>query len=414
MAVAEVQAINYILQSGLKSFRSDYFVDYLKQFEYIEDFYKKYGQLPDKVTFLSKFDNFKIFAVSDPKESILERLREEAFAKKLIPIYNKCSDMIASGNSIEAAKLLEDSISSIKKALTSESFKPVNITDYETKVKLYSKVKNDLELISTGYPEINRLIGGWSPEEDLVVLFARPGVGKSWMAIRFAYELVKQGKTVGFYAGEMSASKLSFRMDSFNTGTSNFKLQMGGVEEADYEDIAKQMSDLPGKMLVITPSELNGSASVSDLETFIEESKLDCLFIDQISLIKRDGRKKTGDAISQIANELRILQTVKKIPIFVVSQQNRASLQEGSVGIEHLAQADDIGQNATIVIAFEYDKESRHLIMNFVKSRNSEQARFVYMWDIDRGKQEYIPHEMANVDVKDTTDYGDQQGDQPF
>jgi replicative DNA helicase len=402
---AEVQSINFILDNGISGFKSDYFVDCLEQFNFLKDFVEKYNQLPDKLTFIDKYPDFKIFVVHEPREALIPRLREEVFAKKLIPLYNKCSDMIADGDSITAANLLADKIIQIKQSLA-DTTSSVDITDYNYKMSEYKKLKEGLVLMKTGFQEFDDLFGGWS-NEDLVVIFARLGVGKSWIAIRYAYELVKQGKRVGFYAGEMAAEKLSLRLDSFNTGTSNFSLLMGQLSEEDYSDIAKRLSSLPGKMLVLTPQQLGNSASVDDIKNFIEAEKLDAIFIDQISLMRRDGKKSTHDAISQIANELRVLQSIEQIPMFIVSQQNRSSLQDKEVGAEHIAQSDDIGQNATIAIALEYDKQTRLLTQNIVKSRNSSVAKFQYLWDIDKGRMRYIPQEAAVVDTKDTTDYKD-------
>lgn len=402
---AEVQSINFILDNGISGFKSDYFVDCLEQFNFLKDFVEKYNQLPDKLTFIDKYPDFKIFVVHEPREALIPRLKEEVFAKKLIPLYNKCSDMIADGDSITAANLLAEKITQIKQSLA-DTTSSVDITDYNYKMSEYKKLKEGLVLMKTGFQEFDDLFGGWS-NEDLVVIFARLGVGKSWIAIRYAYELVKQGKRVGFYAGEMSAEKLSLRLDSFNTGISNFSLLMGQLSEEDYSDIAKRLSSLPGKMLVLTPQQLGNSASVEDIKNFIEAEKLDAIFIDQISLMRRDGKKSTHDAISQIANDLRVLQSIEQIPMFIVSQQNRSSLQDKEVGAEHISQSDDIGQNATIAIALEYDKQTRLLTQNIVKSRNSSVAKFQYLWDIDKGRMKYIPQEASVVDTKDTIDYKD-------
>lgn len=410
--VSEVSALNYILSHGLSGFRSEYFVDFLEHFSFIQDFYNKYDAMPDRITFADKFPKFKMFEVSEPKDAVIDKLKEEAFAKKLIPVYNKCSELIASGDSIQAASILENQINKIREDLSDSDSEVIDITNFDYKVEAYEENKKKLTLFQTGFPELDKLLGGWS-NEDLVVLFARLGVGKSWVAIRYAYELVKQGKRVGFYAGEMSPEKLSLRMDSFNTNISNFALQMGKLDGVDYQDVAKKMSSLPGKMLVMSPKTLKRAATVEDIRRFIKREKLDCVFIDQISLIKRNGKKSTHDAISEIANDLRVLQSVTQIPMFIVSQQNRASMQEGEVGAEHIAQSDDIGQNATIAIALEYDKETRILTQNIVKSRNSSVAKFSYLWDIDKGRMTFIPHEDSLVETKDETNYEDTQG-RPF
>ena len=117
---AEVQSINFILDNGISGFKSDYFVDCLEQFNFLKDFVEKYNQLPDKLTFIDKYPDFKIFVVHEPREALIPRLKEEVFAKKLIPLYNKCSDMIADGDSITAANLLAEKITQIKQSLADE------------------------------------------------------------------------------------------------------------------------------------------------------------------------------------------------------------------------------------------------------------------------------------------------------
>ena len=130
---AEVQSINFILDNGISGFKSDYFVDCLEQFNFLKDFVEKYNQLPDKLTFIDKYPDFKIFVVHEPREALIPRLREEVFAKKLIPLYNKCSDMIADGDSITAANLLADKITQIKQSLA-DTTSSVDITDYNYKM----------------------------------------------------------------------------------------------------------------------------------------------------------------------------------------------------------------------------------------------------------------------------------------
>ena len=417
MSLVEPQSICYILQNGIKGFKREWFCDFKSHFDYIYSFVQKYGKVPDKLTFVDKFKDFKIFQVDDPFSSLVERLKEEARYKKVVPVYNKAYDLMAEGKSGEACKLLVEKISSLEKELSS-GLPPVDLTDPEVKKTLYKELKAGVTKFSTGRPELNEQFGGWN-SRDYVVIFARLGIGKSWLAEFFAYNLVKEGYRVGYYSGEMSAVEVSLRLDTFNTNNSNNKLYNGNFSDEEYEEVADSFSKLPGKFFVITPEELGNSASIDDLKRFIENQKLQALFIDQISLMKRNPKLSTIEAIGQLANELRVLQATTGIPFFIVSQQHRQALQDKDTKTKDdlmasISYSDSLGQNATLAFCLDYNSDNRILTLNLAKSRRSKPCKFSYSWDIDKGTLRYIPLTEDDPESQEEDDsFGDSE-ENPF
>jgi hypothetical protein len=140
----------------------------------------------------------------------------------------------------------------------------------------------------------------------------------------------------------------------------------------------------------------------------IERYELDILFIDQHSLM--EDERKGRDAItraSNISRDLKHLQTMKKIPIIAVSQANRKSVDkdEGGkrkvdLGLENLAQSDRIGQDSTIVIGIEKDKDTMKL--HLIKSRETVNGAVLqYHVNLDRGIFMYVPNENDGVTETD-------------
>ena len=407
--MVEVQCICKILTDpkSLRSFKSEWFTDYREHINYIQSFYQKYGRVPDKVTFIDKFRDFRCFDVQDPVQSLVDRLKEESRYKRVIPVYNRAYELIGAGKSDEACKLLVEKITALDRELSAGS-PPVDLSDPEVKKGLYKQLKQKVTKFSTGRPELDDHFGGWN-SKDYVVIFSRLGVGKSWLAEFFAYNLVKEGYRVGYYSGEMSAVEVSLRMDTFNTHESNRKMFNGNMSEGEYEKVADNFSSLPGKFFVITPEEVGGSATIEDLKRFIEGQNLDALFIDQISLMKRNPRLSTVEAIGALANELRILQSMTNVPFFIVSQQNRQSLQDKEAKskddlVATISYSDALGQNATLAFYLDYNLENKILTLNMVKSRRSRPQKFRYAWDIDRGLFKYIP-------MEDEGDAGDENSE---
>ena len=110
MAV-EAQAINYILEAKtVRGFKADWFTEFREHIDYINRFVNKYGKTPDKLTFVDKFKDFKCFPVEDPISSLVERLKEEARYKRVIPIYNKAYDLITDNRADEACKMLVEKL----------------------------------------------------------------------------------------------------------------------------------------------------------------------------------------------------------------------------------------------------------------------------------------------------------------
>ena len=134
--------------------------------------------------------------------------------------------------------------------------------------------------------------------------------------------------------------------------------------------------------------------ATSQLEAFIEKEKLDILFIDQHSLM--EDQRKAKDPVTRAANiskDLKNLQVLKRIPIITVSQQNRNMVDDDSViDVSHIAQADRIGQDSTVVVFLE--QKNHVLTMHLAKSRDTGAGvKLKYAIDLDKGISQFIPNE---------------------
>ena len=248
--------------------------------------------------------------------------------------------------------------------------------------------------VKTGFPELDKLIGGWERQEELATIAARPGVGKSWVLLKCAIAAVEQGLKVGLYSGEMSEQKVGYRFDTLVSHISNYSISKGNADiQNDYKRYIDSLKDkFTGSLRVLTPAMINGVAGVTSLRAFIEKEELDILFIDQHSLLEDD--RKAKDPVTRAANiskDLKNLQVIKKIPIIAVSQQNREKTENGAT-TANIAQSDRISQDSTILIFLE--QKDNILTLNLAKSRDSETGKFLkYAIDLNKGIFTYVPEE---------------------
>lgn len=395
----QLQTLNYLLDSHdsslliLNNLDKDFFSDYVDEYEYIVDHLNKYGNIPDKASFLSRFPNFDIIEVKESPSYLIDKLYDDKNTRALASIFNDIKDNLMSDNIDKAMEIYMNSTETMIKA---KHFESVDILKNISRYEDYLERCDDFDkyYVRTGFKELDEIVGGWDREEELATIVARSNQGKSWVLFKCAVAAVEQGLNVGIYSGEMSERKVGYRVDTLIANISNTALTKG--DRTVQNDYKRYLDDLPNKysgvLKVLTPNMIDGPAGVSALRAFIEKENLDILFIDQHSLLEDDRHARSPvEKASNISKDLKNLQVLKKIPIVSVSQQNRSSTENG-VGLEHIAQADRIGQDSTIVIFFEqkYGVMTLHLI----KSRDSANMKDItYLVDLNHGKFTYVPEE---------------------
>lgn len=396
----QLQALNYLLDSKDSKFISenslneDYFSDYKSEFKYISDHLNEYGNIPDKETFLSKFDNFDIIVVNENSNYLIKELLKDKNSRMMASTFNSIRDLLNKGDVNQAMNVFMHA--SENAATSVSSVKSVDILKDKSRYDAYIEKTRDFSkyYIKTGFRELDQIIGGWDRKEELATIVARSNVGKSWILIKTAIAAAEQGLTVGIYSGEMTPNKVGYRIDTLFGHISNRGLIQGNVElQNDYKKLIDSLDEkIKGTIKILTPAMINGPAGVSALKNFIETDNLDMLCIDQHSLLEDDRKAKNPvEKAANISRDLKNLQVLKQIPFVSVSQQNRNST-EGGTDLSHIAQADRIGQDSTVVLFFE--QKDGIMTLNLVKSRDSENGKKIqYALDFDKGNFIYIPND---------------------
>lgn len=406
----QLQVLNKILKSKDDSFitennlSEDYFSDYKEEFLFIKNHISSYGKVPDIETFLIKFKNFDIIDVGEDNSYLLSELIKDRNTRFLVGTFNDIRNALQN-NQID--KALDIYKSSIENQVTDVGIKSVDIISDTSRYDSYVERSRDFSkfYVKTGFAELDNIIGGWDRTEELATIAARTNSGKSFVLFKCAVAAAEQGLNVGIYEGEMSANKVGYRIDTLISHISNSGITHGNIEiQNSYKKFLDNIkSTVKGSIRVLTPTMISGPAGVCSLRSFIEKDHLDILFVDQHSLLEDDRHAKNPvERASNISRDLKNLQVMKKIPIISVSQQNRTSTENG-VGTEHIAQADRIAQDSTIVLFFE--QKDGILTMNLVKSRDSQNGvKIKYAVDFDKGVFTYIPNEEIPQDAEKVED----------
>lgn len=413
--LSQVQLISYIINTKDYSVISQnnlddkFFFNYKAEFNFIKNHYEQYRTVPDKLTFLNVFQEFDVVEVNEPLTYLLEQLYSDYNASYLATRFNKIKKMLEN-NETDAA--VDYFMKSTENLHVGSVMSCTNLLEDTSRYDRYlERTTNQSKFyISTGFPELDKIIGGIDRENEDFVISARPGQGKTQLLVKMACAASMQGLTVGIFEGEMSKDKIGYRVDTFLGHIKNSSMNRGDLYiQKEYERYIKSLAVSGyGPIKIITQNDVAGDMTVDALRAFIEKEHLDILFIDQYSLLedKRHG-KQEFERVGNIAKDIKSLQVEKHIPIISVSQMNRTKT-EGELDTSQISLSDKIPQYATILIMLEQkDQEEtdpnnpKLITLNITKSRDGGDHRKVqYGVNFNTGEWNYIPNEKDGITSK--------------
>lgn len=433
----ELQVLNKILKDKSLSIVTEnglddsYFPTFVEEYKYIQNHYNKYGAVPDRETFGTKFPEFDFLNVGENEQYLIDTLREEHAFTKLVPIVQKTADILQQ-DANKAINYLHKEIEPLMRESITIGGKDI-VKDSMERWDEYIRRKNldGLLGITTGLKELDELLHGWLPGEELVSIVGRPNEGKSWILLFFLMQAWKAGKRVLLYSGEMSTIISGYRFDTLNSHFSNRGLMSGSSElgtdniggsEEDYKAYLESLANNDNPFIIVTPKMLgNKRPTVQTINMLIEKYQPDIVGLDQLSLMA-DYRKGKGDPVriqySHIVEDLYLSSEKYKIPFLLDVQGSRKSVQkkksddaiDKAPELDEIAESDGIGQNSSRVISIK--QTSAGLILSVKKNRYGENNKdFLYFWDINYGMFKFIPQYHGDGEIEETTEETSQAED---
>jgi replicative DNA helicase len=211
--------------------------------------------------------------------------------------------------------------------------------------------------VPTGFTMLDRLLGGLQ-KSDLIILAARPGMGKTSLALSVAQNAAKRfGARAAIFSLEMSNEQLVQRLLSMETGIDSHRLRLGAVEEDEWPILLEAANMLATTNIFIddTPA-----ASVMEIRTKVRrlyaEHGLDLIVIDYMQLMTGQGGAGRNDnrqqEISYISRSLKALARELNVPVVALSQLSRAveSRSDKRPMLSDLRESGSIEQDADVVL----------------------------------------------------------------
>lgn len=215
------------------------------------------------------------------------------------------------------------------------------------------KNKGQLPGITTGFRDMDRMLGGLH-KTDLVILAARPGMGKTAMALNIAENAAAAGHSVLIFSMEMSKEQLGQRMLAMSASVDMENIKKGTLSQDDWESISDAQDDFEDlKISIDDASEISILEMKNKCRRLKADKGLDLVIIDYLQLMslgyKVDQREKE---ISAITRNIKILAKELDCAVVLLSQLSRASesRKDHKPQLSDLRDSGAIEQDADIVI----------------------------------------------------------------
>lgn len=222
-----------------------------------------------------------------------------------------------------------------------------------------AKIKGSITGINTGYKDLNRMTAGLQ-RSDLILLAARPAMGKTSLALNIAMNAAKSGSSVALFSLEMSKEQYVQRLISLESLVESTKLRTGALEDDDWLSLANVMNSISESDMFIDDT---ASISLFDLMSKCRRLKidkgLDLVIIDYLQLMSYGGRSESRQQeISSISRGLKQLARELNCPVVALSQLSRAVEQRPDHRpiLSDLRESGAIEQDADVVMMLYRDE----------------------------------------------------------
>lgn len=278
--------------------------------------------------------------------------------------------------------------------------------------------------VVTGFTDLDNMTGGLHNSE-LVVLAARPGMGKTALAMNIAEHVAMvQRVPVLFVSLEMSAIELADRMLCSRAKVNSHRLRSGSISKQDREQLVEVANEISEGMLFVddSPSRTVTEIAAAARRIRRREKALGLVVIDYLQLIEPDNSKDPRqEQVAKITRRLKGLAREMEVPVICLAQLNRQTeaAKENRPRLSHLRESGAIEQDADVVLfvhreeyfrnADEREEVAGQAELMIAKQRNGPVGEVPLVW-----RKEFTRFENATVNRYDEFDQFNASPSEPF
>lgn len=310
---------------------------------------------------------------------------------------------LESADAFELIDEAEEKIFALSESYIKQSFVEVRTIVKPLLDRIYkiSQEHTGVTGVASGYEMLDMKTGGWQPT-DLIILAARPSMGKTALALSMARNAaIDSGHPVGFFSLEMSSEQLALRLLCAEARVNMQLVRTGRIREEDFNRLARYVGKLERANIFI-----DDTPGISILELrakarrMVHEHGAKVIFVDYLQLMTAPAVRESREReIATISRSLKGLAKDLKVPVIALSQLNRSVEQRtgGKPMLADLRESGSIEQDADVVMFIHRSKdqdtppeEQGKASVIIAKQRNGEIGEVELAWVADYARFENL------------------------
>ncbi|MDX9813816.1 MAG: replicative DNA helicase [Sulfurimonadaceae bacterium] len=291
-------------------------------------------------------------------KAYVDELKDKALKRDLLSLTTEIKRVTLEEDlsADEVVNDVERKLYEITQTAQSSDFKDSPTMTQETLeyIKMMKERGNSILVgIDTGFSELNKMTTGFG-KGDLVIIAARPAMGKTSFVLNTVNNLIVQGKGVAFFSLEMPSDQLMLRLLSIRTSIPLQKLRVGDMSEDEWAKLYGAIDKMSDEKLFVDDG---GSININQLRSKLRKLKnqhpeIELAVIDYMQIMQGVGNQDRHLQVSEISRGLKMLARELNIPIVALSQLNRSleSRNDKRPMLSDLRESGSIEQDADIIL----------------------------------------------------------------
>jgi len=312
---------------------------------------------------VNKFDETILIEIlsSNPisnTKAYVNEIKEKSLKRHLITLTTEIKRVTVEEDlsSAEVIDIVEKKLYDITQENETSDFKDSPKMTYDTMEyikEMKARGNSVLVGVDTGFSELNKMTTGFG-KGDLVIIAARPAMGKTSFVLNTVNSLIMQGKGVAFFSLEMPAEQLMLRLFSIQTSIPLQKLRVGDMNDEQWNSLAGAIDKMNTAKLFVDDQ---GSININQLRSKLRKLKnkhpeIEIAVIDYLQIMQGVGSQDRHLQVSEISRGLKMLARELEMPIVALSQLNRGleARNDKRPMLSDIRESGSIEQDADIIL----------------------------------------------------------------
>jgi replicative DNA helicase len=376
-------------------------------FKFINKHFDDYGTFPSSDTLVENFPTIDPTANSLNLDYAIDSFKDQVLFRNIVAAFQSNKELLKETPK-KALSHIQSSLNDIEvtydeDVISYETDAENRFSEWEGRSKK-RKMGEGMMGIPTPFKSLNNTGVGWMPGE-LIALFARPTVGKTWMCIQVAATAMMNGHKTLLISTEMPVSAISLRADvvlakMMGYNFSHSALRTGQpIDEDKYKEFLQKLNGRP--LLICDHIQGESSISLESIAALIRKHNPDLVVLDGIYLVSSgDGRKAMWEQSHSLFYGMKTLALSTNTPVFVSTQATReAANMFEPPRADQVAFGDALIRSSDVAMAMcRVENEENQRLVQYQKYRDGVLSvdSSIMDWDVDKGYIEETDEDVWN------------------